>query len=224
MQPDLAIQRVFNVDRAIAKEIDDRFYPLERHSMSDSCDGQRREAKAATKPSITPATPPKTDKPMASNRNCKRMSRRRAPTAIRMPISLVRSVTDTSMMLRMPIPPVTSETSATDASRTDNVLAAASFASATDDRFRRRYPPRRKGDPDRGHRFRRMCGHGSAARGVPAEMQEGVSAPAGIAAAGCARTRRPRWESWTGRCRFRPQQALHGTTGAAPISAHARGP
>ncbi len=40
-----------------------------------------------------------------SIRNWKRMSRRRAPTAIRMPISLVRSVTETSMMFMMTMPP-----------------------------------------------------------------------------------------------------------------------
>ncbi len=41
----------------------------------------------------------------ASVRNCTMMSRRRAPTALRMPISLVRSVTDTSMMFITPMPP-----------------------------------------------------------------------------------------------------------------------
>ena len=37
------------------------------------------------------------------------MSPRRAPTAMRIPISLVRSDTDTSMMFITPIPPTTSE-------------------------------------------------------------------------------------------------------------------
>ena len=37
------------------------------------------------------------------------MSRRRAPIAMRMPISRVRSVTDTSMMFMMPMPPTSSE-------------------------------------------------------------------------------------------------------------------
>ena len=40
-----------------------------------------------------------------------------APTAMRMPISRVRSVTDTSMMFMTPMPPTTSETSATENSR-----------------------------------------------------------------------------------------------------------
>ena len=37
------------------------------------------------------------------------MSRRRAPTALRMPISRVRSRTDTSMMFMIPMPPTISE-------------------------------------------------------------------------------------------------------------------
>ena len=40
--------------------------------------------------------------------NCARMRRRRAPNARRRPISLVRSVTDTSMMFITPIPPISS--------------------------------------------------------------------------------------------------------------------
>ena len=40
------------------------------------------------------------------------MSLRRAPSALRMPISRVRSVTLTSMMFMMTIPPTTSEISA----------------------------------------------------------------------------------------------------------------
>ena len=51
------------------------------------------------------------------------MSRRRAPTAFRKPISRVRSVTDTSMMFMMPMPPTTSEMTAIDASSADIVLA-----------------------------------------------------------------------------------------------------
>ena len=40
------------------------------------------------------------------------MSRGRAPTAMRRPISRVRSVTDTSMMFMMPMPPTSSDTAA----------------------------------------------------------------------------------------------------------------
>ena len=84
---------------------------------------------AAAKPNITHA-PKNRHPPTASNKNCRRMSRRRAPTANRTPISRVRSVTDTSMMFRMPMPPVRSETSATDARRMDSVLAPASLVTA----------------------------------------------------------------------------------------------
>ena len=45
------------------------------------------------------------------------MSRRRAPTAMRRPISRVRSVTETSMMFMMPMPPTTSEMTDVAASR-----------------------------------------------------------------------------------------------------------
>ena len=54
---------------------------------------------------------------MASMRNCTRMSRLRAPMAMRMPISRVRSVTETSMMFMMPMPPTSSEMLAMEASR-----------------------------------------------------------------------------------------------------------
>ena len=44
--------------------------------------------------------------------NCKRMSQSFAPMAMRIPILRVRSVTDTSMMFMMPIPPTRRETDA----------------------------------------------------------------------------------------------------------------
>ena len=53
--------------------------------------------------------PPVAAMTTASTRNCSMMSRLRAPTAMRMPISRVRSVTDTSMMFMMPMPPTSSE-------------------------------------------------------------------------------------------------------------------
>ena len=65
---------------------------------------------------------------MLSTRNWKSTSEPRAPMAIRMPISRVRSVTETSMMFMMPMPPTTSEIDAIAASRpviTDVVLVAA---------------------------------------------------------------------------------------------------
>ena len=57
-------------------------------------------------------TPPIRLITIASTRNCSSTSRRRAPTARRRPISLVRSVTDTSMMFMMPMPPTISEMAA----------------------------------------------------------------------------------------------------------------
>src|SRR6266542_2841980 len=60
-------------------------------------------------PSATPMTPPIAASRAASSRNCQRMSRRRAPRARRTPISLVRSTTDTNMMLAITIAPTTSE-------------------------------------------------------------------------------------------------------------------
>ena len=53
----------------------------------------------------------------ASTRNWRKMSRARAPTAMRNPISRVRSVTETNMMFMMPTPPTTSEIMATHNSR-----------------------------------------------------------------------------------------------------------
>ena len=47
-----------------------------------------------------------------STRNWRRISRGRAPSAMRMPISRVRSVTETSMMFMMPTPPTTKEMAA----------------------------------------------------------------------------------------------------------------
>src|SRR6185436_19114122 len=67
-------------------------------------------------PSKTPMAPPIAASASASMRNCARMSAGCAPTAMRMPISRVRSVTDTSMMFMTPIPPTMSDTSAIDAS------------------------------------------------------------------------------------------------------------
>ena len=50
------------------------------------------------------------------------MSLRRAPTALRMPISRVRSVTLTSMMFITPMPPTSSEMAATSPSSVVNTL------------------------------------------------------------------------------------------------------
>ena len=62
-----------------------------------------------SQPTAMPSRPPRPDSTIDSIRNWSRMSRRRAPIALRIPISRVRSVTVTSMMFMIPIPPTTSE-------------------------------------------------------------------------------------------------------------------
>ena len=57
-------------------------------------------------------TPPMAEVVPASMMNWLRMSRRLAPRDLRMPISRVRSVTDTSMMFMMPMPPTSREMAA----------------------------------------------------------------------------------------------------------------
>ena len=72
----------------------------------------------------------------ASMMNCRRMSQVFAPTDIRMPISRVRSVTETSMMFMMPIPPTSSETDAIAARSMPMTWVACSRASIIWVRFR----------------------------------------------------------------------------------------
>src|SRR3990167_6654466 len=60
-------------------------------------------------PAAIPIRPPMSVRMTDSMRNCCRMSPLVAPTALRSPISLVRSVTATSMIFIMPIPPTMSE-------------------------------------------------------------------------------------------------------------------
>ena len=49
--------------------------------------------------------PPTEVSTTASSRNCQRISRRRAPSALRTPISRVRSVTEIIMIAITPMPP-----------------------------------------------------------------------------------------------------------------------
>ena len=65
----------------------------------------------------------------ASMTNCIRMFMRVAPRALRTPISRVRSVTDTSMMFMMPMPPTSRETPAMLASSTAKMSAEAAAMS-----------------------------------------------------------------------------------------------
>jgi hypothetical protein len=73
-------------------------------------------------PAATPARPPNSETRTASTRNWTMMSLRRAPTAFRIPISRVRSVTETGMMFITPIPPTRSEIAATSPSRVVKTL------------------------------------------------------------------------------------------------------
>ena len=77
-----------------------------------------------------PANPPITDSSIASTRNCSMIWMRRAPIAMRIPISRVRSVTDTSMMFMIPMPPTSSEIDATDNSSIVITCVALSDAAA----------------------------------------------------------------------------------------------
>src|SRR6266571_3940819 len=70
-------------------------------------------SRVAAMPRTMPAAPPTRLSAVSSTRNWNRMCPLRAPTASRTPISRVRSVTETSMMFMMPMPPTRSDTEAT---------------------------------------------------------------------------------------------------------------
>ena len=69
-----------------------------------------RTSTASVHAIATPAKPPVAAKHEDSTRNWFRMSRRRAPSDLRMPISCVRSVTTASMMFMITMPPTTMNT------------------------------------------------------------------------------------------------------------------
>ena len=60
-----------------------------------------------------PTTPPNTESTTDSVSICDMMSDRRAPSALRSPISRVRSVTTISMMFMITMPPTTSDSATT---------------------------------------------------------------------------------------------------------------
>ena len=68
---------------------------------------------ARMNPKNVPTMPPKVDSVTDSVRICQTMSRRRAPSALRSPISRVRSLTTISMMFMMTMPPTTSDSPTT---------------------------------------------------------------------------------------------------------------
>ncbi|MPM65595.1 hypothetical protein SDC9_112492 [bioreactor metagenome] len=67
---------------------------------------------ASVTPRMMPMMPPMAEVVPASMINWPRMSRPLAPRDFRMPISRVRSVTETSMMFIMPMPPTSREIAA----------------------------------------------------------------------------------------------------------------
>ena len=93
-------------------------------------DIQRDIPSARPKPSAMPMPPPIRLSAIASTRNCSSTSRPFAPIAMRRPISRVRSVTDTSMMFMIPMPPTISDTPAMPASSVVIVPIAAVRMSA----------------------------------------------------------------------------------------------
>ena len=94
-------------------------------------------AREPATPASIPIIPPISARMSASTRNCRRTSRPLAPTAIRRPISRVRSVTDTSMMFMMPMPPTSSDTDAIAASSNSIVCVDRLTASASSVGWRR---------------------------------------------------------------------------------------
>ena len=68
--------------------------------------------------------PPNVESVTDSVRICHMMSRRRAPSALRSPISRVRSLTTISMMFMMTMPPTTSDSATTPTSTAKMPLVA----------------------------------------------------------------------------------------------------
>ena len=82
-------------------------------------------------PVSTPMMPPIHVRVAASTRNCRRMSPVVAPTALRRPISFVRSVTDTIMIAMTPMPPTSSATLESTISTRKNTLVRLLKVSST---------------------------------------------------------------------------------------------
>ena len=78
-------------------------------TVVSSCGTARLIASAPRLPMMMPSTPAQQGQHDGLGQKLAQDVRRRAPTALRSPISRVRSVTETSMMFMMPIPPTSSE-------------------------------------------------------------------------------------------------------------------
>ena len=95
------------------------------HGSTDAGTGVNRAmVMAMAEPRIVPMTPPNIDSTTDSVRICAMMSARRAPSALRRPISRVRSVTTMSMMFMMTMPPTTSDRPTTPTSTAKMPLVA----------------------------------------------------------------------------------------------------
>ena len=70
---------------------------------------------------ITPITPPTKLNIRDSTKNWRKISLPLAPKAMRIPISRIRSVTDTNIIFIMPIPPTNNETEAIPPKKSVNV-------------------------------------------------------------------------------------------------------
>src|SRR5512143_1124701 len=77
----------------------------EAGSTRDGMDVAAEMIRATRNPRTIPMNPPIPEMMADSMRNWRRMSPRRAPTAMRMPISFLRSETETNMMFMMTMPP-----------------------------------------------------------------------------------------------------------------------
>ena len=82
-----------------------------------------------TKPTTTPNNPPISDRTKASVKNCNLISQAFAPIAILIPISRVRSVTDTNIIFIIPIPPTKSDIEAIAPSKIVIILVELSIIS-----------------------------------------------------------------------------------------------
>ena len=100
-----------------------------------SCGNNSRASNGIEIPSSTPARPPSVLMQIASARNCARICLRVAPTDKRIPISLVRSVTEISMMFMMKIPLMVKVTAATRMRTTVSAKAISFVADKMDERF-----------------------------------------------------------------------------------------
>ncbi len=141
MSRDIALampQRHDQVELCAAKRREEAEHHADQHREADGeqdhrearrevgMDRARRgHARPGASPSTMPISPPSSDSTVASTRNCTRMCRSCAPMARRTPISRVRSVTDTSMMFMMPMPPTSRLTPRHRAQHAGHALAVA---------------------------------------------------------------------------------------------------